>query len=627
MENDKKDNKLKMHSPDLIEANVEKLAALFPNCVTEAQDDIGQLKKAIDFDQLRQELSDHIVEGPQERYQLNWPGKREALLTANAPIAKTLRPCREESVDFDTTENLFIEGDNLDALKLLQETYLNKVKMIYIDPPYNTGNDFIYEDDFIESTNDYLERSNQKDETGNHLISNSEANGKFHSDWLSMIYPRLKMSRQMLCDDGVIFVSIGDDEIHNLKSILCEIFGEKNFLGTILWKKKTNGNNMGYIPPVHDYILCFAKKPSDKSILGFQLTNEYIEKNYLNPDNDPRGPWTTSDLSANHEGPYFKIKNPNTGKEYLPAEGRYWVFNESEVGKRIADGRIIFGKTGRAGPIQKKFLNDRESTRVKPESWWDKHGLNEDGTKEIADLFTPKIFDHPKPTTFLRRLIDISTSEDDLILDFFAGSGSTAHAVYIQNAIDGSNRKFICVQIPEVCGEKSIAFKKGDFTTIADLTKERIRRSAKKVLDGKCNESWNKDIGFRVLKIDTSNMKDVHYTPDAITQESLFGQIDNIKEGRTDEDLLFQVLLDWGVDLTLQITSEKIDGRTVFFVDADGLAACFDAGIDEDFVKHLAERKPLRAVFRDSGYGSDSTKINVEQIFKLISPGTEVKTL
>src|SRR5690606_13546509 len=355
---------------------------------------------------------------------LNWPGKREALLTANAPIAKTLRPCREESVDFDTTKNLFIEGDNLDALKLLQETYLGKVKMIYIDPPYNTGNDFVYEDSFVEEQSDYLLTTNQVDEYGNRLSANTRANGRFHSDWLSMIYPRLKLARNLLSNDGVIFISIGDDEVSNLTSICDEVFGESNFLGVILWKKKTNGNNVGYIPPVHDYILCYAKLASDSSLLGFPITDEFIASTYSNPDDDPRGPWTTTDLSANHKGPLFEIVNPNTGEKYLPAKGRYWVFNETEVLKRIKDGRIIFGKTGKSGPVQKKYLSDKKGARFKAESWWDSHGLNSDGTAELASLFEPKVFDHPKPTKLLMNLIQISTSDDDVLMDFFAGSGS-----------------------------------------------------------------------------------------------------------------------------------------------------------------------------------------------------------
>lgn len=620
-------NKLKMHSPNLTETNIDKIAELFPNCITESKDEKGQNKRVIDFDRLRQELSDHVIDGPRERYQLDWPGKREAQLVANAPIAKTLRPIRKESVNFDTTKNLFIVGDNLDALKLMQETYLNKIKMIYIDPPYNTGDDFLYEDDFAENANDYLMRSNQKDALGNRLIANTVANGRFHSDWLSMLYPRLKLSRNLLKDDGVIFISADDNEYANLKCMCAEIFGENNFLGTILWKKKTNGNNMGYIPPVHDYILCFAKRASENCILGFPFSDDYVKRTYSNPDNDPRGPWTTSDLSANHEGPHFKITNPNTGNGYYPAKGRYWVFNEDEVCRRIKDGRIIFGKTGTTGPIQKKFLNERSTNRIKPESWWDNHGQNEDGTKELGELFQPKVFDHPKPTTLLARLIQIASSNDDIVLDFFAGSGSIGHAVFEQNRVDGGNRRFICIQMPEKCDEKSIAFSQCGFHTITDLSMERIRRAGKKIHEKAGLNGSELDLGFRVLILDTSNMKDIYYQPDKLTQQDLHGLTDNVKEDRTDEDLLFHVMLDWGADLASHIAVEKIEGKSVYFVNTNDIAACFEPGIDEAFIKELSKRKPLRAVFRDNGYGSDSAKINVEQIFKLLSPSTEVKSI
>lgn len=618
-----------MQSPNLTQNNIARLRELFPGCVTEAKGEDGAVKLAVDFDQLRQELAESIVDGPQERYHLNWPGKREALLTANAPIAKTLRPCREESVDFDTTKNLFIEGDNLDALKLLQETYLGKVKMIYIDPPYNTGDDFVYADDFAASADDYLRSSRQVDAQGSKLVANTEANGRFHSDWLSMIVSRIRLARNLLKDEGVIFISIDDGEYANLKSICNEVFGEANCLGTILWKKKTNGNNMGYIPPVHDYILCYGKSAGEASILGFPLTEEYIKNTYANPDNDPRGPWTTSDLSANHEGPLFEIMNPKTGRAYLPADGRYWVFNEAEVNRRIQDGRIIFGKTGNAGPIQKKYFSERESTRIKPESWWDKHGLNSDGTAEITRLLAPKAFDHSKPTTLLKNLINIATTDDDLILDFFAGSGSTAHALMLLNSEDGANRRFICIQLPEVCGESSIAYKKCNMKTIADLSKERIRRAGQEISDNPCHKDWRKDTGFRVLKIDSSNMAEIFYSPDALEKPNLDMFVDNIKPDRTAEDLLFQVMLDWGVDLALPIAQRTIQGKDVFFVDGNALAACFDAqgGVDEAFVKELAKEQPLRVVFRDAGFKDSAVKINVEQIFKQLSPSTEVKCL
>jgi adenine-specific DNA-methyltransferase len=619
-------DKLKMHSPDLTEQNIARLAELFPNCFTEAEDKDGKPNWAIDFDQLRQELSGTVVDGPRERYHLDWPGKKQALLAANAPVAKTLRPCREESVNFDATKNVFIEGDNLDALKLLQETYLNKIKMIYIDPPYNTGRDFVYSDAFAETSDSYLARSNQTDSSGNRLVANSDANGRFHSDWLSMLYSRLRLSRNLLRDNGVIFVSIDDNEVANLMHICDEIFGEQNCLGTIVWKKKTNGNNMGFIPPVHDYIVCYARTASEDCLRGFALGDEFIESKYSNPDDDSRGPWTTSDLSANHKGPHFPIANPNTGEVYTPPEGRYWVFNAEEVDRRIADGRIIFGKTGNGRPVQKKFLSDRDSLRKKAESWWDKHGMNADGTKELGALLKPKIFDHSKPSITLRHLCDMSTQGDDIVLDFFAGSGTMAHAVLDQNSSDGERRRFILVQIAESCQEDSEAYKAG-FRTISDLAKERIRRVGSAITQGGKTIRHPVDTGFRVLKLDTSNMKDVYYAPDSVKQGDLPFQVENIKEDRTPEDLLFQVLLDWGVDLSLPISEETVEDKTVFFVDGNALAACFDKDISEELVKTLAARKPLRAVFRDSGYGNDSVKINVEQIFKLISPSTEVKSI
>ncbi|MDE9719606.1 site-specific DNA-methyltransferase [Citrobacter cronae] len=629
-------DKLKMHSPNLVEQNIDKLATLFPNCVTESKDENGKLKQAIDFDLLKQELSRHIVDGPQERYQLNWPGKREALLTANAPIAKTLRPCREESVNFDTTRNLFIEGDNLDALKLLQETYLGKVKMIYIDPPYNTGNDFIYEDDFVEDIASYTVRSNQIDEQGNRLVANTESNGRFHSDWLSMMFPRIRLAKNLLREDGVLFISSDDVEVSNIRKLCDEIFGENNFIGTIVWKKKTNGNNVGSIPPVHDYITCYARKKEDNVIRGFKLSDEYLSSSYTNPDNDLNGPWTTSDLSANHVGPYFGIVNPNTGKEYFPPAGRYWVFNEDEVKKRISSGRIIFGKSGNAGPVQKKYLKERGSLRNKPDSWWDNHGLNSDGTTELSELFAPKVFSHPKPTTLIRHLIDISSEDSDLILDFFAGSGTTAHAVFLQNLEDGCKRKFICIQLNEKCDEKSVAYKHG-FNNLAELCKERIKRAGHNLITTLEDNDKKKilDIGFRTLKIDTSNMSDIYYAPDAVNQDDLFDQVENVKSDRSEEDLLFQVMLDWGVDLTLPIRRETIADKKVFFVDAQpdnshgALVACFDktGGIDEDFIKQLAAFSPLRLVFRDAGFASDAAKTNAEQLLKQLSATTDVKTI
>jgi adenine-specific DNA-methyltransferase len=663
--------KLKLHTPDFTEANIAKLADLFPNCVTESSDAQGQVKRAIDFDLLKQELSSAIVEGPQERYQLNWPGKREALLTANAPIAKTLRPCREESVDFDTTQNLYIEGDNLDALKLLQETYLGKVKMIYIDPPYNTGNDFIYEDDFAEDSESYLQRSNQKDEVGNRLVANNESNGRFHSDWLSMIYPRLKLARNLLRNDGVIFISIDDDEVHNLRKMCDEIFGEANFVANIVWQSRTSISDDHEISMNHNHTIIYAKNYENLRFYGEKLD----ESEYQNRDSDPRGPWKLVPIDANKPGgnTYYPILNPNTNVEYYPPEGRSWAINPNEYKKLFEDNRIAFGLGGDSAPKRKLFLLERlaKGDTKTPSSILIDGGTTKDGSSEITNLFgKKKIFSYPKPTRFLSKLIQygIYQEKNQIILDFFSGSATTAHAVMQLNAEDGGKRRFIMVQLPETCDEKSEAFKAG-YLTIAEIGKERIRRAGQKIIAAKAaptNTAPGKtglgevgaidvetaiageaivgaalaaiedeatpttlDIGFRVLKVDSSNMNDIHYTPDALKQGDLFNFVDNVRDDRTEEDLLFQVLLDWGVDLSLPITRENIAGNSVLFVDGNALAACFDkeGGITEDFVKQLAARNPLRVVFRDAGFANDSVKINIEQIFKLLSPSTEIKTL
>lgn len=622
--------KLKMHSPDLTAANIARLAELFPNCATEAADGKGGVKRAIDFDLLRQELSAHIVDGPQERYQLNWPGKREALLAANAPIAKTLRPCREESVDFDATRNLFIEGDNLEALKLLQETYLNQVKLIYIDPPYNTGQQFIYEDDFAEDSDTYFRRSNQHDEAGKRLIANTESNGRRHSDWLSMMYCRLKLARNVMNDNGVIFISIDDNEVQNLRKLCDEIFGEHNFVATIVWQKRYVSNvTARWMSDMHDYILVYAKEKDQVEFRAWERSEEQ-EAAYRNPDNDARGVWRAQDLSASK--PYmaglFEITGP-TGKKFSPPPNRYWRCNEEQFEKWRKDGRIWWGVDGDARPMLKAFLS--ESTRgITPNTWWDYRlaGHNKEATLELKDLFDGSApFDTPKPVRLIRRIIELASDRNSLVMDFFAGSAPLAHAIMELNAEDGGQRRYIAVQLPEPSDIESGARRAG-YSTIADVAKDRIRRAGRNIRsrDGALALSAL-DIGFRVLKIDSSNMNEVYYAPDAVTQEALPGLVDNIRADRTPEDLLFQVLLDWGVDLALPIERQTLAGKTVFFVDGNALAACFDTGVDEDFVKQLAARKPLRAVFRDAGFASDAVKINIEQVFKLLSPSTEIKTL
>jgi len=643
--------KMKMHSPNLTQENIARIRELFPGCVTEAKGEDGQLKLAMDFDQLRQELSESIVEGPQERYRLDWPGKREALLTANAPIARTLRPCREESVDFDTTKNLFIEGDNLEALKLLQETYLGKVKMIYIDPPYNTGNDFIYEDDFAETSDEFLRRSNQRDDEGNRLVTNTESNGRFHSDWLSMMYPRLKLARNLLRDDGVIFISIDDNEVHSLMRICSEIFGEENFIAQLAVQLNPRGRHLDkFIAKTHESILIFVKDAmNDRAIYGVEKEGRMVDE--YNRE-DERGRHRLLGL-RNRNQSFNPITRP---KLYYPlyvnpANGNVSLINDStfadEVWPDAPDGvktcwtwgkdkvanekaLLIAEKTGDEWRIYRKdYLvgtNGEMAKTLVKSVWITKEITNDQGRKVIKELFGSAIMDFPKSTDLVRTLIQIGTYGNDIVMDFFAGSSTTAHAVFNQNAEDGGCRQFIMVQLGEPCDEKSAAFKAG-FKTIPELSKERIRRAGKKILEGECHEDWNQDIGFRVLKVDSSNMADVYYTPDAIDQGQLKIFTDNIKPDRKSEDLLFQVLLDWGVDLSLLIRKETIQGKTVFFVDENALVACFDTGVNEDLVKELAGFEPLRVVFRDNGFVSDAVKINVEQIFKQMSPGTDVKSI
>ena len=602
--------KLKLHTPNITDENTAKIAALFPHCVSEGK---------IDFELLKQELSNSIIDGSQERYQLNWVGKREALLTANAPIAKTLRPCREESVNFDTTENLYIEGDNLDALKLLQETYLNKVKMIYIDPPYNTGNDFIYNDTFnIEKgLNDF--QSGLKDEEGNKLIAqdafkqNSESNGRFHSDWLSMMYPRLKLARNLLRDDGVIFISIDDGEVGNLRRMCDEVFGDDNFEGHIHWRRRHNQPNDAtkMIGLVAEHIVSFSK---NKAVLKQSGVGKVpLTGSFTNPDNDPRGDWASKPwkVGSDQSGSRYVIENPSG--ELLDEE---WMGDKNTFDALLADNRIIWAKKGSGTPRKKYFKFEREAEGQCATNWWthEVFGHNQGANDAMTNLMEIKnVFSNPKSLELLSGLISISNAKsNDIILDFFSGSATTAHAVMQLNAEDASTgsaqtgkRKFIMVQIPEACDEKSEAFKAG-YKTIADIGKERIRRAGQKIKTDNALTATDLDIGFRVLKVDSSNMNEVYYSPDAINKDDLHRFIHNIKDDRSDEDLLFQVLLDWGVDLTLPIVRQTIDGKTVFVVAHDAIVACFDrnAGVNESFIKELAKIKPLRAVFCDGGFAT-----------------------
>ncbi len=605
---------------DILQENIKKLRELFPEVVTEGN---------IDFDKLKQILGEY-VDDSKERYNFTWNGKGKALRLSQTPSLGTLRPCKEESKDWDTTQNLYIEGDNLEVLKLLQKSYHNKVKMIYIDPPYNTGGDFVYPDDFSDSIENYKKITGQVDGEGKKISSNTEANGRYHTDWLNMIYPRLRLARNLLTDDGVIFISIDDNEVSNMIKLCGEVFGENNFVGTLLWKKKTNGNNMGFLPPVHDYILCFAKNIENMSDMGYDITDEFISKTYSNTDNDPRGAWTTMDLSANHKGPYFSITNPATGESFLPPKGRYWVFNEKEIQKRIADGRIIFGKTGTSRPVQKVFASERMFGKVRAESWWDNKGKNEDATAELNELFSePKLFTHPKPTKLLVNLIEISTHKDSIVLDFFSGSGTTAHALMLQNSIDGGCRKFIMVQLPEPCVDGTIANEAG-YKNICELGKERIRRAGDKINadfgSGNIHMAIGEkkkplDIGFKVFKLDTSNLG--KWQPDYDNlEQTLMGSINNFIDGRSELDVIFEILIKMGLDLTYQVEKISIGGKKVYYVGFGALMMCLDDEITNDvaegMVKLYKELQPetWKVVFKDNGFKSDSNKTNIKEILK-----------
>ncbi|MBO9439795.1 site-specific DNA-methyltransferase [Sulfitobacter sp. R18_2] len=618
--------KLKMHSPDLTAQNVERIAALFPGCVTESTGPDGTLRRAVDFDLLRQELSDSIVDGPQERYHLDWPGKRQALITANAPIAKTLRPVRAESVDFDTTRNLFIEGDNLEALKLLQETYLGKVKMIYIDPPYNTGNDFIYDDDFSVSANDYFEGTSQSDTDGNRLVANTESNGRFHSDWLSMIAPRLRLAKNLLADDGVIFISIDDHEVQNLRNLGNEIFGEQNFVTSVIWQRVFSPKNSAqWFSEDHDYVLIFAKNKNTWRPNLLPQTEEMISR-YKNPDNDERGPWTSSDLAARnrYDAGLYAITCPSGRVIEGPPKGRYWGVSEENFQRLNQENRIWWGADGNNMPRLKRFLSEVKQGITPQTLWFYKDvGHTQDAKKTLLKYVpfenTENVLNSVKPVALIQRMIQLATDaqSQDIVLDFFSGSAPTAHAVLEQNKADGGNRRFIGVQVAE-----PLRIPESKMKTIFDMGKLRVESVISEM-----KKEGIESLGFRVLKIDSSNMADVYYTPDATTQADLLTRVDNIKPDRTPEDLLFQVLLDWGVDLTLPITRESVAGKTVFTVAGTALIACFDNGVDETLVKTLATRHPLRVVFKDTGFKDDATKINVRQIFKSLSPDTEVKAI
>ena len=615
--------KLNMQTTDVVDENIKRIGELFPNCLTEVKDEKGRPQVAIDFDQLRQELSKNIVEGPEERYQFTWPDKRNAIRLANAPTTDTLRPCREESVDFDNTQNLYIEGDNLQVLKLLRENYLGKVKMIYIDPPYNTGNDFVYNDNFDQDKQEYVHNSGQYDEQGNQLVTNTESNGRFHTDWLNMIYPRLKVAKDLLSEDGVIFISIDDCEQRNMRILCDEIFGESNFVTQIVWQKiHSIKNDARFFSENHEYALIYARNKEKYKVELLPRTAEMNER-YKNPDNDPRGPWQSGDLVASGErsNGHFIITSPKSGKTFDVPQGKHWVYSESNLKKLVEDNQIWFGEDGNSFPRKKRFLSDVQDGRTASTIWLSEEvGHNQTATREVKHLFDDnKYFDFPKPVSYIKQMLMVSTKNEDIVLDFFSGSATTAHAVMQLNAEDGGNRKFIMVQLPEATDEKSEAYKAG-YKNICEIGKERIRRAGKKIKEESPLTTQDLDTGFRVLKLDSSNMQDVYYTPAEFNERDLFE--DNIKPDRTEEDLLFQSMIDLGIELSAKIEQTQIAGKTVWNVSDGYLMACFDEAVNETTITEIAKQQPYYFVMRDKSLANDNVADNFEQIFNHYSKDT-----
>ena len=621
--------KMRMETPDLTAANVEKIGALFPNCITETADENGNLKKAVNFDLLRQMLSGDVVEGD-EAYEFTWVGKKAAIVEANKPIRKTLRPCPEESVAWDTTENLYIEGDNLDVLKLLQESYLGKVKMIYIDPPYNTGSDFIYRDNFTIDSDEYEEQLGMIDEeSGERLFKNTDSNGRFHSEWCSMIYPRLMLARSLMSEDGAIFISIDDHEQDSLRKICDEVFGRSNFVGQFIWQRRTSPDMRKLVSTAHDYIVCYAKDTNNISaVINKVRLTEADADNYKNPDNDPRGPWASSDFTAQGYRPnqMYEITTPG-GAKYTPPEGRCWKNVESEFLKQCEEGRMWFGKDGMGIPRRKTYLSEREGKNVW--TWWPNSevGHSQEATQEVKTLFDGHAyFDYPKPVRLIKKLIQIGSHEDSIVMDFFSGSATTAHALMKLNAEDNGKRRFLLIQLPESIEPDSDAGK-GGFNTICEVGQERIRRAGLKIKEESPLTTMDLDTGFRVFKLDESNMNDVYYAAGDYTQDLLTMLESNVKSDRTDLDLLFGCLLEWGLPLSMPYKSEQIEGCTVHTYNDGDLIACFDENIPDTVIKEIAHRQPLRAVFRDSSFNGSPAKINVGEIFKMLAPDTRVKVI
>lgn len=633
---------LKMHTPDLAEENYRKLAELFPNAVTETitgydEDGKAIIERAIDADVLRQEIAAQVVEGSQERYQFTWPDKKRSVVLANQPIAKTLRLVREKSVGRDgtsgsiDTENIYIEGDNLDALKLLQETYLGKVRMIYIDPPYNTGSDFLYEDDFSQEYGEYIGISGQLDEDGNRLVQNLDGNGRFHTDWLNMMYPRLRLAKDLLMDNGVIFISIDENEIQNMRKICDEVFGTGNFISQLGWQKVYSPKNQArYFSNDYEFILCYCKN-IDKFVLNMLPRTEAMNARYKNPDNDPRGDWKPGDCVGNgvRSQGYYDVVSPISGKVFNVPQGKHWVYARDNMMKLIADNRIWFGKDGNSFPAVKQFLSDVAGRRPSSLLLYEDYGHTDMAKKDLIKLFKDleKVpFDTPKPVKLIKMLSILGSNEEDIILDFFSGSATTAQSIMELNSEKGSHRKFILVQVEEPVEDNPGAKKMG-LDTICDIGEERIRRAGKKIREESPLTTGELDVGFRVFRVDSSNMKDVYYRPKDYKQGQMNLFADNIKEDRTPEDLLFQVMLDLGVLLSSKIEETVIAGKKVFSV-ADGyLIACFDKDVTEETVKAIAQQHPFYAVFRDSGMATDSVMTNFEQIFETYSPKTVRRVL
>ena len=614
-----KPNHLELKSADGIKINLEALYQIAPSCFTEVKDEkTGELRHVVNFTTLRQLLGDDAVEDAPEMYQFTWPGKQEARREAARPITDTLRPCPEESVDWDTTQNLYIEGDNLAVLKLLQKGYMGKVKMIYIDPPYNTGNDFVYHDDFAVSQKEMDLFSGDVDEEGNRYRKNTDSNGRFHSDWCSMIYSRLLVSRSLLTEDGVIFISIDDNEAKNLKNLADEIFGPHNFLAQVVWERSFSPINlMKHFSPSHDYILCYAKNIEVAECFGIPRSSE-TDNRYSNPDNDPRGVWSSSDISVGPaiEANIYPITTPS-GRIVEPPAGRSWRLSTKAFFERLQDNSIWFGPDGTGVPRIKRFLSELRKTGVTPMTYWHHNevGHSQDATQKLSQLFDgKKLFDYPKPVELIKRCISLYT-KDDLILDFFSGSATTAHAVMQLNQEDGCNRHFILVQLPESTDESSSVHQNG-YINICEIAKERIRRAGKRLKEESPLTTQNLDTGFRVFKLSDSNFNEVYFSPKEITQGILSGFENNIKEGRTDLDLLFGAMLDWGVQLSLPMSKETVDGCDIYTVNEGDLVACFSENVTENVVSAMAAKMPLRVLFRDSCFSDDKAKINIFELFK-----------